>query len=188
MCLPPTREHSWAPSRRRLLTSLAAAAAAAAVSPARLFAESWGPRDVAFVHTHTHEQLSVTYFAGGFYDSDSLAALNWFLRDHRTGDQHPIDPALFDILHELRLATGTAAPFQVISGYRSPRTNGMLREKSRGVAAGSLHLQGRAIDIRLADVSSAALRDAAIRLGRGGVGYYASSDFVHLDTGRFRTW
>ena len=188
MCLPPAREHSWAPSRRRLLTSLAAAAAAAAVSPARLFAESWEPRDVAFVHTHTHEQLSVTYFAGGFYDSDSLAALNWFLRDHRTGDQHPIDPALFDILHGLRLATGTAAPFQVISGYRSPRTNGALREKSRGVAAGSLHLQGRAIDIRLADVSSAALRDAAIRLGRGGVGYYASSDFVHLDTGRFRTW
>ena len=167
---------------------LAAVTAAAAVAPRSLFAASREPREVAFVHTHTREQLSVTYFADGIYDTDSLAALNWFLRDHRTGDQHPVDPALFDLLHDLRIATGTASPYQVISGYRSPRTNGMLREKSRGVAAGSLHLQGRAIDIRLADVSSAALRDAAIRLRHGGVGYYASSDFVHLDTGRFRTW
>jgi uncharacterized protein YcbK (DUF882 family) len=188
MCLTPARQQSRAPSRRRLLKILAAATAATAMAPRRLLAAARAPRDVAFVHTHTHERLSVTYFADGAYDADSLAALNRLLRDHRTGDQHPIDPALFDILHELRLATGTAAPFQVISGYRSPRTNGALREKSRGVAAGSLHLQGRAIDIRLADVSSAALRDAAIRLGRGGVGYYASSDFVHLDTGRFRTW
>jgi uncharacterized protein YcbK (DUF882 family) len=165
-----------------------AAAAAAAVAPKRVFAAPRAPRDVAFLHTHTHERLSVTYFADGSYDADSLAALNWFLRDHRTGDQHPIDPALFDILHGLRAATGTTSPFQVISGYRSPRTNGLLRERSSGVASGSLHLQGRAIDVRLSDVSSAALRDAAIRLRRGGVGYYASSDFVHIDTGRFRTW
>ena len=100
--------------------------------------------------------------------------MNRLLRDHRTGEQHPIDPALFDILHDLRVATGTASPFQVISGYRSPSTNGMLRERSSGVASGSLHLQGRAVDIRLADMSSAALRDAAIRLHRGGVGYYAT--------------
>ena len=143
---------------------------------------------MAFVHTHTHERLSVRYFADGSYDADSLAALNRLLRDHRTGEQHPIDPALFDILHDLRVATGTASPFQVISGYRSASTNGMLRERSAGVASGSLHLQGRAVDVRLADVSSAALRDAAISLRRGGVGYYAASDFVHIDTGRFRTW
>jgi hypothetical protein len=92
--------------------------------------------------------------------------LNRLLRDHRTGEQYPIDPALFDILHDLRVATGTASPFQVISGYRSASTNGMLRERSTGVASGSLHLQGRAVDVRLADVSSAALRDAAIRLRR----------------------
>jgi len=177
-----------APSRRRLLKVLAAAAAAAAVSPKHLFAGPREPRDVAFFHTHTHERLSVTYFADGSYDAESLTALNRLLRDHRTNEQHPIDPALFDILHDLRTATGTASPFQVISGYRSPRTNGMLRERSSGVASGSLHLQGRAVDIRLADVSSAALRDAAIRLHRGGVGYYATSDFVHIDTGRFRTW
>jgi len=177
-----------APSRRRLLKVLAAAAAVAAVSPKRLLAGPREPREVAFIHTHTHERLAVTYFADGSYDTDSLTALNRLLRDHRTGEQHPIDPALVDILHDLRVATGTASPFQVISGYRSPRTNGMLRERSSGVASGSLHLQGRAIDIRLSDVSSAALRDAAIRLRRGGVGYYASSDFVHIDTGRFRTW
>ena len=176
-----------APSRRRLLKVLAAAAAAA-VSPKRLFAGPREPREVAFFHTHTHERLSVTYFADGSYDDSSLTALNRLLRDHRTGEQHPIDPALFDILHDLRVATGSASPFQVISGYRSPSTNGVLRERSSGVASGSLHLQGRAIDIRLSDVSSAALRDAAIRLHRGGVGYYASSDFVHIDTGRFRTW
>jgi len=162
--------------------------AVAAVSPKRLFAAAPEPREVSFIHTHTHERLSITYFAGGSYDADSLAALNWFLRDHRTGDQHAIDPALFDTLHDLRTATGTASPFQVISGYRSPGTNSMLHERSAGVASGSLHLQGRAIDVRLADVSAAALRDAAIRLRRGGVGYYASSGFVHIDTGRFRTW
>jgi uncharacterized protein YcbK (DUF882 family) len=175
-------------SRRRVLKGLAAVMAAAAVSPARLLASGREPRAVSFVHTHTHERLSLTYFADGGYDEESLAALNWFLRDHRTGDQHPIDPALFDILHDLRAATGAASPFQVISGYRSPLTNEMLRERGRGVASGSLHLQGRAIDVRLADVNSATLRDAALRLRRGGVGYYAASDFVHVDTGRVRCW
>jgi uncharacterized protein YcbK (DUF882 family) len=175
-------------ARRSVLQGLAATCAAALVWPRLAFAAGPDPREVAFVHTHTHERLSVTYFADGSYDEESLTALNWFLRDHRTGDAHPIDPALFDILHELRLATGAASPYQVISGYRSPQTNSMLREHSAGVASGSLHLQGRAIDVRLADVSTAALRDAAIRLRRGGVGYYASSDFVHIDTGRVRCW
>jgi uncharacterized protein YcbK (DUF882 family) len=188
MYSPPARLDRRMPTRRSVLQGLAAAFAAAIVSPETASASVPVPREVAFVHTHTHERLSVTYFAGGAYDEESLAALNWFLRDHRTGDQHPIDPALFDILHELRLATGAASPYQVISGYRSPRTNSMLRERSSGVASGSLHLQGRAIDVRLSDVSTAALRDAAIRLGRGGVGYYASSDFVHIDTGRVRRW
>ena len=188
MCPQPPSQASRVSSRRRLLKVLAAVAAGAAVAPARLFAGSRDPREVAFFHTHTRERLSVTYFADGSYDAESLAALDRFLRDHRTGDQHPIDPALFDILHDLRVATGAASPFQVVSGYRSPHTNGMLRDRSSGVASGSLHVQGRAIDVRLADVSSAALRDAAVRLRRGGVGYYAASDFVHIDTGRFRTW
>jgi uncharacterized protein YcbK (DUF882 family) len=150
-----------------------------------------GPREerlLSLVHTHTRERLTVPYFADGAYLPEGLSTLNVFLRDHRTGEEHPIEPALFDILNDLRLATGTKSPFQVISGYRSPRTNAMLREGSRGVAAGSLHLQGRAIDVRLADVGSAALRDAAVELRRGGVGYYRGPDFVHVDTGRVRRW
>lgn len=188
MFLPPSWFDRRVHSRRSVLQGLAATLAVAMVSSRAAFAGGPEPREVAFVHTHTHERLSVTYFADGSYDTESLAALNWFLRDHRTGDEHPIDPALFDILHELRLAIGAACPYQVISGYRSPRTNSLLREHSSGVASGSLHLQGRAIDVRLADVSLAALRDAALRLRRGGVGYYPSSDFVHIDTGRVRSW
>lgn len=143
---------------------------------------------LSFVHTHSRERITVPYFADGGYLTEGLASLSTFLRDHRTGDEHPIDPALFDVLHDLRLATGTRNPFQVISCYRSPRTNAMLRGKSRGVASGSLHLQGRAIDVRLADVGSASLRDAAVELARGGVGHYRGPDFVHVDTGRVRRW
>jgi uncharacterized protein YcbK (DUF882 family) len=130
----------------------------------------------------------VPYFADGAYLPEGLPTLSSFLRDFRTGEEHPIDPAFFDILNDLRLATGTRSVFQVISGYRSPRTNAMLRASSRGVARGSLHLQGRAIDVRLADVDSATLRDAAVALQRGGVGYYRGPDFVHVDTGRLRRW
>jgi uncharacterized protein YcbK (DUF882 family) len=176
------------PPRRLFLRGMAGALAAAALAPARLLA---GPREerlISFVNTHTHERLTTPYFADGSYLPEGLSTLSSFLRDFRTGDQHPIDPALYDILNDLRLATGTKSPFHVISGYRSPRTNAMLREHSRGVASGSLHLQGRAIDVRLADVDSAVLRDAALELQRGGVGYYHGPDFVHVDTGRIRRW
>jgi uncharacterized protein YcbK (DUF882 family) len=175
-------------SRRLFLQGLGSALAAATVAPGRLLA---GPREerlLSFVHTHTHERLTVPYFADGAYLREGLSTLDAFLRDHRTGDEHAIDPALYDILNDLRLATGTRSPFHVISAYRSPRTNSMLRENGRGVAKGSLHLQGRAIDVRLADVSSASLRDAAVELQRGGVGYYRGPDFVHVDTGRVRRW
>ena len=101
---------------------------------------------------------------------------------------HPIDPNLLDLLHHLTDLTGTTRPFQVISGYRSPVTNDMLRQKTEGVASGSLHMKGKAIDIRLADVPLATLRQAAVAARRGGVGYYPASDFVHVDTGRVRTW
>lgn len=174
--------------RRVFLDQLGRALVVAAAAPARLLAGTRDERLLSFVHTHTGERLTTPYFVDGAYLPDGLARLDAFLRDHRTGEQHAIDPALFDILNDLRLATGTKSPFQVISAYRSPRTNSMLREKSRGVAQGSLHLAGRAIDVRLADVSSAALRDAAIELRRGGVGYYAGPDFVHVDTGRVRRW
>jgi len=175
-------------SRRLFLRGLGSALATAAVAPGRLLAGPREERILSFVHTHTHERLTVPYFADGSYLRGGLASLDTFLRDHRTGDEHPIDPALYDILNDLRLATGTRSPFHVISAYRSPRTNSMLQENGRGVAKGSLHLQGRAIDVRLADVSSTSLRDAAVELQRGGVGYYRGPDFVHVDTGRVRRW
>jgi uncharacterized protein YcbK (DUF882 family) len=176
------------PARRSFLRGLAGAVAVAACAPARLLAGSKEERLLSLVHTHTGERLTVPYFADGTYLSEGLAALDGFLRDFRTGETHPIEPALFDLLNDLRLATGTRRPFQVISAYRSPRTNAMLREHGRGVAGGSLHLQGRAIDVRLADVETASLRDAALELSRGGVGYYRGPDFVHVDTGRVRRW
>ena len=176
------------PAPRRLFLRGLAGAAAAAFVPGPLLAGLREERRLSFVHTHTHARLTVPYFADGAYLPEGLASLDDFLKDHRTGEAHPIDPALYDVLNDLRLATGARAPFQVISAYRSPRTNPMLRGHGGGVARGSLHLSGRAIDVRLADVSSAALRDAALELRRGGVGYYRGPDFVHVDTGRVRRW
>jgi uncharacterized protein YcbK (DUF882 family) len=144
-------------------------------------------RVLSFFHTHTSDRLTLPYFADGGYISESLSRLCRFLRDHRTGEEHSIDPTLFDLLHDLRHATGTKGPFHVISAYRSPTTNERLRAGGRG-GRGSLHLRGKAIDVRLGDVSTAVLRDAAKELSRGGVGYYRESDFVHVDTGRARFW
>ena len=176
-------------SRRRLLGSLATLAGGLLLWPREALASTGrGERILSLVHTHTGERLSLPYWGDGAYLPGGLARLEQFLRDFRTSEKHPIDPALFDQLHDLRLATGSAAPFQVISGYRSPRTNAALRAQGGGQARHSLHMQGRAIDIRLADVSSATLRDAALELARGGVGYYRSEDFVHIDTGPVRRW
>jgi uncharacterized protein YcbK (DUF882 family) len=175
-------------TRRLFLRGVAGALAGAALGPVRLLAGPREERILSFVHTHTHERLTVPYFADGTYLPEGLSTLTSFLRDFRTGDEHPIDPALYDILNDLRIATGTRSPFQVVSAYRSARTNAMLRENGRGVAKGSMHVQGRAIDLRLADVDSSVLRDAAVELQRGGVGYYRGPDFVHVDTGRVRRW
>lgn len=176
------------PSRRRrtLLAGLAVLPVMAATGAARA-AKAWDRRTLSFLHLHTDERLSLTYFEDGRYLPHALARIHHLLRDFRTGDVHVIDPALLDTLHALsvELSGGT---FEVISGYRSPATNRMLREHSNGVAKKSMHLHGRAIDIRLTGFSTARLRDAAIRLGRGGVGYYPGPDFVHLDTGRVRSW
>lgn len=114
--------------------------------------------------------------------------VNSFMRDFRTGEVRPIDPCLLDILCEIQSTTGSRGTIEIISGYRSPQTNAMLGSKSKGVATGSLHMDGQALDIRIRDLPTHTLRTAATALRRGGVGYYASSDFVHLDTGRFRTW
>lgn len=177
------------PSRRRLLT----ASAAAVVAPLLVFsrrssASTASPRMLAFRHTHTGEALSIAFAQGERYIADALSRVNWLLRDFRNGEVQPIDPQLLDQLHAVARLTGSSAPFEVISGYRSPATNEALHRKSRGVATKSLHLEGRAVDVRLPDVALADLRDAALSLRAGGVGFYAESRFVHLDTGRVRRW
>ena len=178
-------------SRRQFLRSVALAAPALAVSNELLaMAEPvLAPsRALNFAHTHTGERLTVEYFTRGTYVPDALAAVNHHLRDFRTGDVRDIDPGLLDLLHRLTHLTGTSRPFQVISGYRSPKTNQMLRSHSTGVAAGSLHMIGKAIDIRLSDVPLPKLQSAALAAHRGGVGYYPGPNFVHVDTGRVRRW
>ncbi len=187
--VPVTFDETTSPiTRRRFLGGLASISAVAIAAPA-VALPSREERVLSFFNTHTSERLTVPYFADGAYLRDALARLETFLRDFRTGQQHPMDPRLFDLLHDLRQATSAKGPFQVISGYRSPATNVMLHETGGGgVALHSMHLQGRAIDIRVSDVKTSVLRDAARELRQGGVGYYRDLDFVHVDTGRVRTW
>jgi uncharacterized protein YcbK (DUF882 family) len=146
------------------------------------------PRELSFYHTHTGKNLSVVYHDGESHLSPVLHEINQFLSDFRTGEIYPIDPQLLDALYLLQHKTGVENKFEVISGYRSPKTNAKLRNKSKGVAKRSLHMQGKAIDIRLVGVNSKKLRDTAIAMKVGGVGYYRRSDFIHLDTGRVRHW
>jgi uncharacterized protein YcbK (DUF882 family) len=145
-------------------------------------------RSLSFVHTHTGESLSAVYFEGGAYQASSLERVNHLLRDFRTDDVHPIDPQVLDILFELQTLANRDEPYQVISGYRTPLTNAALRRHSSGVAEHSLHMQGRAIDVRLGGFSTRRLRELALRMRRGGVGFYPKSDFVHLDSGSVRFW
>jgi uncharacterized protein YcbK (DUF882 family) len=173
-------------ARRRALQALGLASLSLALpfSPAAWAA---APRSISLYHTHTGERLNVVYFDQGEYVGEALAELNRMLRDFRTGDVCAIDARLFDTLHALNLACGSGR-YEVISGFRSLHTNAMLRSRSDGVASNSLHTSGRAIDVRLAGRDTRRLRDAALALGGGGVGFYPGSDFVHLDTGRPRTW
>jgi uncharacterized protein YcbK (DUF882 family) len=174
-------------TRRRILLKGVACLPFAFASTRSLAVRAAEERVLAFHHTHTDERLEVVFSAGGAYRPDALRAINALLRDFRTGDLHPIDPRLLEILHALCSRCGGGV-FEIISGYRSPRTNATLRSASGGVAEHSLHLEGRAIDVRLRGSRTARLRDAAISLAQGGVGYYPRSDFVHLDTGRVREW
>ena len=145
-------------------------------------------RQLDFYHTHTKESLAIVYHDGNDYIAAALEQINHFLGDFRTGTVHAIDPATLDILFQLRTELGGKDTFEIISAYRSPETNTMLRKQGRGVAKRSQHLEGKAIDVRLRGVDTNRLRDAAIKLQLGGVGYYRESDFVHVDSGRIRTW
>jgi len=146
------------------------------------------PRVLTFENLHTGEKLTTTYWAEGEYLADSANQIARILRDHRTNASRAIDPSLLDLLHSLREKVETHRPYEVISCYRSPQTNASLANATGGVATRSLHMSGQAIDVRVAGVALANLRDAARSLGRGGVGFYPRSDFVHVDTGRIRTW
>jgi len=176
-----------APSRRRFLRQ--AAGAGLLLTPlGALCAQPSPARSVSFVHTHTGEALRAEYCGEGGYQASCLAQVDRFLRDFRNGEIHPIDPRLLDILYELQVRANREATYEVISGYRSPRTNAALHKLSHGVAEHSLHMDGRAIDVRMNGFPTRKLRELALSLRGGGVGYYARSDFVHIDTGRVRTW
>jgi uncharacterized protein YcbK (DUF882 family) len=151
-------------------------------------APSTDARVLSFMNTHTGEQFADAYWLNGNYVPDALAAINQVMRDHRSGEVHAIDASLLDQLYRLRGDVGAAAPFQIISGYRSPATNAALHDQSAGVATRSLHMDGRAIDIRVAGIELPRLRDAALAMQAGGVGFYEASDFIHIDTGRVRRW
>jgi uncharacterized protein YcbK (DUF882 family) len=171
--------------RRRFLGL--AVAAAGLLTPVRGAADA-GVRTLAFHNLHTGEFMRAAYWIDGRYVPDVLTGFDWLLRDYRTDEVHGIDRSLLDLLGELSTALDTRQPWQVISGYRSPATNAMLAATTGGVAAGSLHVQGMAIDVRVPGRSLAALRDAALSLRGGGVGYYPASNFVHVDVGRVRFW
>jgi uncharacterized protein YcbK (DUF882 family) len=143
---------------------------------------------LSFFHIHTAEKLTITYREHGVLIPGALTEINRYLRDFRTEQIHDIDVALLDALHELYMTFEARGNFEVISGYRSPRTNEALRHVTSGVAEHSFHIEGRAIDVRLTSAKTHVLRDAGIALRAGGVGYYPDSNFVHLDTGAVRSW
>jgi uncharacterized protein YcbK (DUF882 family) len=145
-------------------------------------------RSLTFYHTHTRESATITFRRNGQYDEEALKQLNWLLRDWRVEQPAKMDPRLFDILWEVYRETGSSEPINVISAYRSPTTNAMLRNRSKAVSEHSQHMLGRAMDVRFPDVDTGKLREVAMKMQYGGVGYYPSSSFVHVDTGSVRAW
>jgi uncharacterized protein YcbK (DUF882 family) len=176
------------PRRQFVAGSLGAAAGFSMWGRAATAATAVPAHTLSFFHIHTSEKLKITYREDGELIPGALAEINHYLRDFRTDQSHEIDVDLLDALNALFVTFDRRGNFEVISGYRSPRTNEALRHVTTGVAENSLHIQGRAIDVRLTSAKTHDLRDAALALRRGGVGYYPESNFVHVDTGAFRTW
>jgi uncharacterized protein YcbK (DUF882 family) len=179
------------PCRRSVLKF--GAAATTLLSPVAAFAKALpGPetpeRWLSLENTHTGEKLKTVFWQEGKYLEDSLKDLNHILRDHRQDEVMAIDKKLLDLLFALNGKLETKAPFQIISGYRSPKTNAMLASRSGGVARKSYHMKGMAMDLRLQDTSLMDVKKAALALRGGGVGYYPSSNFVHVDVGPVRDW
>lgn len=174
--------------RRRFLVGSLGAAAAMLGATRNAGAAAPPAHRLSFYHIHTAEKLTIVYREHGSLIPDALTQINHYLRDFRTEQVHDIDVALLDTLHGLYSSFDSRGNFEVISGYRSPRTNAALRHVTSGVAEHSLHIEGQAIDVRLTSAKTAALREAALALAAGGVGYYPESNFVHLDTGAVRSW
>ena len=175
--------HGW--TRRHVMLGLGLLAPAFTAVPAALAgAQRW----LELKSLRTGEVVKATFDRDTGPDPAALARLQHLLRDARVNEEHPMDAALYGLLSDLAAATGHEARYEVISGYRSPRTNEGLRAAGHAVAEHSLHMQGKAIDVRLLGCDLAVFRDAALKAARGGVGYYPSSNFVHVDTGRVRTW
>jgi uncharacterized protein YcbK (DUF882 family) len=181
---------STQPSRRSFLRhSAGLASVGLALAYAPTVRATAPTRSLAFEHLHTGEKMSLVYAEGGAYVPQALTRLNQLLRDHYSGEVGVIDPPLFDLLFEVQQTLGANRPFQVISGFRGAATNAHLKStRGGGVASKSLHMEGRAIDIRIAGVPLTDLRTAALSLRSGGVGFYARDQFVHVDTGRVRAW
>ena len=178
-------------TRRRALVSLLAVGSMGMTGRSLLASEPVAivkPRWLELVSTHTGEVMSVAYRSATGLVDHAVLGLQHLLRDHRNNRQHPIDTGLYDLLADLAEMAGVDPRFQIISAYRSPETNAALHERSAGVAVKSMHLEGRAIDVRLHGVSCERLGELARSVQRGGVGYYRSSDFVHVDTGHIRSW
>ena len=166
-----------------ILTGVFTHPALAVVSP-----EAHERRVLSFYNIHTGEAIRACYRADGRLVRAAIKRINFILRDYRTGEIKPVDPKLLDLLHRISTAVDPHAPISIISGYRSPQTNAALRKITTGVARNSLHMEGRAIDIRIPGYRTSALRRLAVQLKAGGVGYYPKSDFIHLDTGPVKTW
>jgi len=177
-------------SRRGFLTRVGFAAAGALLIPsADVFANALGrERRITLFNTHTKEEWGFVCSPQQDYDPALLDSLNHFLRDHYADVSHNMDPALLDLLYAVTVLTGGRGEYNILSGYRSPETNQWLRKIGHGVAEHSMHIQGKAIDLRTEDLTTRTIQQVALSLQLGGVGYYGSSDFVHLDTGEIRSW
>jgi uncharacterized protein YcbK (DUF882 family) len=177
-------------SRRACIQMMGGLAAGVAVSSSAFGKLPTPPAEMslAFHNLHTGESLETTFCVDGSYVPESLEAINHLLRDHRNGEACQMDLSLLNLLHDLKAQLGASKPIHIISGYRSPATNAMLSKKSNGVAKKSLHMQGKAIDIRIPGIDIKKVHQAALALRGGGVGLYTQSDFVHMDVGRVRSW
>jgi uncharacterized protein YcbK (DUF882 family) len=173
-------------SRRRLLGAAVVVSAVGLVDSAS--AISYAPRSISLYNVHTGEWLRTVYWADGHYIREAVRDINWILRDHHTDEMRPMDAGVLDVLGMMRERLDTSDPFLVVSGYRSPITNTQMYLRREGVAKHSYHTKGMAVDLRSENRSLTQLREAAMDLQCGGVGYYPRADFVHVDCGPIRHW